>query len=753
MYSEKVSNEVLWNLQKTPEVLKQLPKGLTRFSVKECREFVDYTNYLINEDLYKSASKRGIRAVRKLYEEGTLFKSDAHKQKFFSPDIQARVLNERLISKWDANYWQDRYYLIKNVEGLYVPFDPLPAQRIWRRMRADLNEKHLPIKFLDLKGRQQGDTTDKQGMVQHRIQFFPDTEALIASRDQDSTDKMSRKLTESLHRQPFWLKPEFESFETGNGYRFDNGSFLDLGWGTAEYLGKGQTPMVCHISEIASFKYPYKSLENALFKGMHETEWLLQFLEGTAEARDDYFHKKCKEVIAQMAKGTTSWVFNFIAWFFRRDFYPTESYIKARSTAFNNWTPRPETIAMAKVAENSVKSWKYAREELGSNWQMDREQMFYYEIEREQAENENKLAEFLSQMPTTFDEAFQHAGKTLYNVQLIEDYSAKARSVIPEVYKLKGDPSEVSPALWPDADEILPNGNIIEIVCDWNGGIPASTFELIQIKFDGWDTFDPVNKFLIWEHPKRGFNYGGCVDTSDGLGRDISDDMVINVTRIGTPEYKDKQVCEFASPEIPLASFWPFPLVILTYYSQFTDPQILSTIECNFGYELQNALINRGYWNQYKRLDDSSPYQDQSKVQKYGFWTDKASRPALIAHFHAFFIGKHYEIYSIMLISEVRDLQKVRKPNTELGIAADKILGKKDNRVLAAAINLYAIHRSEIAGHEQKSWEERRRIENNIVDIKVFKGLDYERDIGGIDVDFNQEEFEELNEMEEDFVF
>lgn len=752
MYSEKVSNQILGEIQKT------LPFQLQRYSVKECRQFVEYIDEeLINLDLYKSASKRGIRAVKNIIDDGTIFKSFAHQQVYLSNEIQSRIENERLLCKWDANYWQDRYYLIKNIKGIYVPYSPLPAQRIWRRMRADLNEKKLPLNFLDLKGRQQGDTTDKQGMIEHRLQFFPDTDALIASKEEKDTGKMSMKLIESFNRQPFWLKPELESFQTGDAYRFDNGSFLDLGWGTQEFLGKGQTPMICHLSEIASFKYPKSAIENALMRAMHETEWQMKFLEGTAETRDDWFHNKVKEVISQMQRGETSWVFNFIAWFFRRDLYPTDTWMLGRNVAFANWIPKVETIAMAKMAENAVKSWKYAREELGSNWQMDREQMFYYELEYQQAEKEDRLAEFLSQMPTTVDQAFQHAGKTLYKIQLIEDYSQKAHKLIPEVYKLRGDPSEISPQYWPEPDEILEGGKTIEIICNWNSAIPASIFYLVQIKFDGWDTFDPINKFLIWEHPRSDFDYGQSVDTSDGLGRELSDDAIINITRIGTAESRDKQVLEFASPEIPLGSMWPFTLVSATYYSNSKASQILVTIECNKGFELQNAIIQRGWWNLYKRLDDSSPYQDESKIQKFGFWTDKATRPALVSHFHQFFIGKHYEIYSIILLAEIRDLQKVRKPNSELGFSGEKILGKKDNRVLAAAINLFAIHRREIAGYEKKTWEERIRVEQNIVSIKTFKGFDYEKDFDDDLVDdelgMGINEYEIERNLDEDFSF
>jgi hypothetical protein len=745
MYSRKISDERLSKIQQN------LPFTLQRYSQQECAQFVEYTNYLIDKDVYEAAAKRNIKAIKSIFADGSIFKSKAHRNKYFDKEIQERIQNEQIICKWDANYWQDSYYQIKNHEGIYVPYSPLPGQRIWRRIRSDLNFKRLPIKLLDLKGRQQGDTTEKQGLLLQRLSFVPDADCIIASKMDKDTGIMINKLLAGLDRQPFWMRPFYEQYTTGEGYRFDNGSFIDLGYGTQESLGKGQTPTACHLSEIALFKHPESAIDNALFNAMHESEWLLQFLEGTAEARDDWFHKKVKEVIADMARGTTTWYFNFIPWFVRRDLFPTPTYIRGRTEAFTNWIPKPETLAMTKVAENWVKSWKYAREELGSNWKMDKEQMFYYEIERDHAERTDKLAEFLSQKPTTVDEAFQHAGKTLYNINLIQSYERSALAKIPEVYKLKGDPTEVSPNYWPNPNEILEDGKVIEVTCRWNDGIPSSIFQLIQIRFDGWDNFDPTNKFIIWEHPKFGFDYSGAVDTSDGLGASISDNSVININRIGTAEFRDKQVCEFSSPEIPLGSMWPFVLCILTYYSRYTNSQILSCIECNKGYELQNALINRGYRNHYKRLDESSPYQDESRIQKYGFWTDRRSRPELIGHFNTFFLGRHYEIYSPMLLSEVRDLQKVRKPNNELGFSGDKIVGKKDDRILAAAINLYASHRREIAGHERKSWESRNKNEENIIDIKSFKGLEYEQSFEENKLDFGY--YNDELEDDEDFAF
>jgi hypothetical protein len=174
---------------------------------------------------------------------------------------------------------------------------------------------------------------------------------------------------------------------------------------------------------------------------------------------------------------------------------------------------------------------------------------------------------------------------------------------------------------------------------------------------------------------------------------------------------------------------------------------------------MQTAMFNRGWWNFYERLKEDALYEDETKVHKFGWWTDTRTRPAILGLFHTFFIGKHYEIKSPLLVGEVRDLQKVRRANSELGFSNDKITGKNDNRVMAAAICLFISHHREINGFEQKSWESRNAEANSIVDIKVFSGFEYEKDFTDGDTytdewfrDNNLEDFAILGD-DEDFGF
>lgn len=687
------------------KIQKALKLKLIEYSIKESLERKSAIDSLINLDLYKETSRLGKKNVK------IEFKSKRAEAEFNSPIVQSYIQNELLLCKWNCNYWMDRYYWISDIEGRWTLFSPLPAQKINRKVRSKLEFLKRAIRRLCLKARQQGETTDAQGVVQHRIQFHDNTRSLIASKSEDDTNKMSQKIMKSMERQPFWLRPQLLRFDTGNYFEFENDSYLDLGWGTQKSLGRGGTYQVNHISEIASFKYPYSAIDSALGLATHETIWMLQTLEGTAEGRDDYLHELWKETISGMEKGISSLYATFFPYYLRRDIYPTETWIQGRREGFLNWIPKQETIIHARKAENNVRTNSYLREELGSNWKMDKEVMFFYEISKEAAIKRNELPKFLQEMPADAEEAFQHAGKTIYPIELITFYSDSAQSKTPDVYKIRGDSAEISPDFFPLESEIDSRKKIIQIKVKLDSEIPTSYYELVPIKFNGWNDFDPINKFLIWEHPKSKFEYGAFIDPSDGMGKGNSDDAVFNITRKGTIEQKDKQVLEFASPDLPQLKMWPFILPLISYFS--LKEQLLLTIEINKGYELQNLLWARGWNNMFKRYDEGKKGQELAKIKNYGLYTSPRTREQLVTFFNSFVLGKHYEINSLFLIQEMKDLQKIRSISPIYHIQKDKISGKKDNRFIAAAGNLYALHRDEILGFEKASWENRILNENH----------------------------------------
>lgn len=729
MYHPDVTNNYLSQL--TPSVIinegkkneKELLFELTYHSNKEVDEMSAHLNSLIDLDLYNSTKETSnvkISLKRSLNEDELIW-----------------IENERIICKWDCNYFQDHYYKILDEKGQWKQFSPLVPQRVNRRIRARLQKARRAINKWTVKARQQGETTDSQGVELHRINYFPDVKSLISSKDSDSTAKMADMFIGAMNKLPWWNRTHYKRFNTGEEYEFDNGSLLDLGWGTQTSIGRGRTPVIAHCSEIPFYKDPKKALEEALFNAMHESEWMMFLGEGTAEVRGDYYHLKTKEIIEGMEAGTTSFVFCFHPWCARRDLFPTETYMRARSDAFERWSPSTETLAHANKLRNWVLNNEDYREVFKeewktSDWHLDREQMFYYEIEKAAAIKKNMLHAFLKEKPSDPEEAFQNAGESLYPIQTIIKISDRAQKVTPDVYKLRGDPNEINPLLFPTEDERDFSKPLINIIAGWNTSLPKFHYQLLPIHFKGWDNFNPQNKILIWEHPQSGVTYGMSCDDSDGLGINQSDDAVFEIAKKGTVEYPDKQVCEFVSAELPPMNLRPFGLALATYYSP--DEQLLLVPETNKSTEFLNGMQNVGWENIYRRSQTDRADKDFVISNLMGFKTNPANRRALVAHFNSFIIGDFVELYSMMLIQELKDLVKKRTPTPILGELNEKILagrGKSDNRFMAFAILMYALHRDEIIGLEQAAWQQRVKTENSVVILKEWQGSELDK----IDVD------------------
>jgi hypothetical protein len=420
-----------------------------------------------------------------------------------------------------------------------------------------------------------------------------------------------------------------------------------------------------------------------------------------------------------MEDGTSSLYASFIPWPLRDDIYPTDTWIRGRSRAFSNYKPSIEMLAYARKIENYIRTNPDLSAICGSNWVMPLEQIFFYEISYKEAESRGELYLFLQEMPGTPEEMFQTSGMSVYPLHVIGHYDAKCYEIIPEVYKIKGASTEISPEFWPKPDEILDNGKVIEIKPRWADS-DRSFYELVQIKFNGWDRFDYKNKIIIWEHPLKQFKYGLGNDNSDGLGEKISDDAGFEIIRKGTVHHKDKQVCEFATPDMSPGRIWPIIHALGTYYSP--NEQLLLAIERNKGgSEVVTNLVNRGWGNLY--VSPNKRGLESIDASILGFDTTSRTRPLIQNFLSDFLIGKWVDIYSNEFLKELKNLRKKTRND---GIV--KYHGDKDNRFMMLAIVLYCLHENEILGYQKATWEKRKLEEESAFNPPRFRGYDVQRE-------------------------
>jgi hypothetical protein len=720
MYCQEIINNNLEKIQPT-----FIWKGKTykfklhEYSSIEIDRAIDALNNYINLPLYLETRMQSGNKC-KIYlknEDRPLTNDDLPK------DAIQFITNERIFNTLSCWHFMENYYLISDITNTFVKYKPTKPQLVWKNIAGKLEKQGRAIRELRGKARQTTSSTDAQGKILQRLITIPDVKSMIASYEDKPSMILSQMILDAYERLPYWAKPKISNFETGSYFKFENGSLLNISYGTREMLTTGTTPTVSLCSEISKYKYPEQSIEASLIRSMHESENLLQIFESTADGDDDdnYFKKKWNETIKSMESGTTSLYASFVPWPMRDDIYPTKTWLRGRSSAFEKYTPSIEILQYAKKIENYIKGNPDLREVMGSNWVMPKEQMFFYEISRDEADRDGTLYLFLQEMPGTPEEMFQNSARPIYSIQIIEHHEANCYEKIPEVYKARGPEVEIDPQFWPQPDEIMDNGKIIQIKPKWAEFV-KSEYELVQIKFNGWHNFAPNNKFLIWEHPKFNERYGAGLDNSDGLGEKLSDNAAIQGLKAGTIKTKDEQVFEFVSPDLNPARIWPFLYLIGTYYSP--EEQCLLVIELNKGgIEAQNNIVQRGWSNLHKIIDPTQLGKDNSNVLKYGFETNTRTRILLQNFFNQFFIGKHVNIRSLKLMQEIRNLKKKLRLDGNL-----KLHGSSDNRWLAFMIILYCLHEDEILGFQKAGWEERIKAESNEIIVHTFNQNNYFKD-------------------------
>jgi hypothetical protein len=318
------------------------------------------------------------------------------------------------------------------------------------------------------------------------------------------------------------------------------------------------------------------------------------------------------------------------------------------------------------MAAEYVKQNRYLNRYLGSNWTMPIEQIWYYECERQSAITENRLNKFLQEMPANDDEAFQSSNITVFDTETLNFYRTNTRTQpLWGVFGMRGPIQFIPARLQPSEILIDTTKAPIPIQCDVGGGITI-TFELVPLKFNGWDyetdsVKGSIDKIYVWEPPIEGFEYGFGCDTGDGIDKDRT---CIEGVRKYSLEGPTKQILEFASGHMNALDSWPFLLAIGTWYSvrdrhgYIQQPRM--AIECQgHGDVVQNVLrlmnwTNFHPWND-RKVDDRKV--ELNKFHKMGVFTNFYYRRAMIEMIVKSLRDGEVEISSPLFVKEMQSLE------------------------------------------------------------------------------------------------
>jgi hypothetical protein len=617
-----------------------------------------------------------------------------------TPEESRRIRHEKLRCTADFVYYLERYCYINDWSGQVALFKRNVAQKLVLEKWGELELAGFAIMMLQLKARQLGVSTLTELAVGHRVQFYPDVNAAVASARPTQSLKMAKMMETAWDRQPFWLLPkrsrrsvskvpgllEFSgmnsavSIEHGNQF---NG------------LSRGTTPTVVHLSEIAEYKDPEGLIEASLLRAIHETPWVFVVLEGTADGIDDYLHKKWKRVKEDWSRQRSRMCPIFLPWYVGFDIYPTPAWLRKQPIPAD-WVPSEMVQLHAERAAMYVDKNDMLRNLLGKGWLMPREQMWYYEAEYQSAKDQKILNKFLSEMPADDMEAFQSAGRSAFDHEVIQIYSNDVGRKAPwGCFGIVAHEDLIPRRFHPTPLEVDLGLPSIPVTTAWNSG-EAFRFDLVPVRFQGWSDWNPDARLIVFDPPDETAEYGAGIDGAHGLG-DEGDGCVIEVLRKGTIRSAPKQVAEFWSKWISSYNLWPFAAAILSLYSPKVGGgyrQAKAVIEvAGLGEAIQLELRKRGWNNFHQRVSLDSKRINEADSHKLGWSMNHVVRPMMVDMLMTALNEQWVEIGSQYFVDEMRTIEQMVNGKE---IAARR--GAHDDRFMGLGMVLASMHQLELEG-------------------------------------------------------
>lgn len=625
---------------------------------------------------------------------------DVEQKKLVRPlsgEEQQFIANERTLCALDFHYYS-RYARIIAWNKESIPFTPNVAQSMVMTLWGELEARALAISMMQLKARQLGVSTLTEIAVAHRVQLHPRTNAVVASADPQKSRKMAKMIEYTYEQMPWWLMPtatvnnasvkEFGEIHT---------SLLIQAGNQFTGVARGDTPSVAHLSELCEWPDPEDLVDASLMRAMHDTPDIFLVLESTALGRGNWWHKKWKLSKSEWSKGRARLCPVFLPWFVGTDIYPTQTWLRGRAHLLANWIPEDNTIRHAERARAYVLANPLLFDHLAHNdpnWRMPREQMLYYEIERDAAISQNTLNKFLSEMPADDLEAFQSSNVSSIKSEIILNYREAIQDPL-GVYTIVGPhiaaEHVVSRREWDfDKPPIIVKARELLPRCD-------DIWQLIPLRFHGYSDTDPMLRLFIWEEPEQDESYGLGVDTADGLGLDRS---VIEVTRRDSPTRIDGQCAEFVSDYIRANQLWPMALAVACYYSPYQSrlqkrAHARAAIECKGNGEVvQLEMKKRGWTNFHPWLRyDNRQLVNATSAHKDGVYTNQWFRSQMMDMMLTKIDEQTIDLRSPWLIEEMETLER-----DELKQSIKAASGEHDDRFMALGFIVFSQHVLDVPG-------------------------------------------------------
>jgi hypothetical protein len=267
----------------------------------------------------------------------------------------------------------------------FIPFEFNDAQKIVNAKLDEQLKETGRVRAIILKGRQMGLSTFAVARVFWKSYFNPFNKSVVMAHDAATSDALFTMSKNTISYMSDDFRPEFKK-SNAKEIMFDhNDSGYRLYTAGAPEAGRGTTPTIAHLSEVAFWNHDEKILAG-LFQGISQADGTEVILESTANGVGNEFHRLWKDAV----EGKNEYVPIFVPWFLMTEY--------RRKT--------PEGFELTQDEEI-----------LQKRFNLDNEQIYWRRLKVAEGGSDK----FRQEYPCTAEEAFVVSGSNVFNVEKLNE--------------------------------------------------------------------------------------------------------------------------------------------------------------------------------------------------------------------------------------------------------------------------------------------------------------------------------------------
>ena len=278
--------------------------------------------------------------------------------------------------------------LTKDSSKGFVPFEFNEAQRIVNKKIDEQLKETGRVRAIILKGRQMGLSTFTTARVFWKSYFNAYNKSVVMAHDSATSDALFSMSRNTIANMPEEFRPTFKKSNAKEIMFEHNDSGYRLYTAGSPEAGRGTTPTIAHLSEVAFWTHDEKILAG-LFQGISEANGTEVILESTANGVGNEFHRLWKGAV----NGENDYLPIFVPWFLMPEY---------RRTVLD-----PEEFQKT-LTEDEVS--------IQEKHDLDLEQLYWRRLKVA----EGGLSKFRQEYPLTPEEAFQVSGANVFNIEKLQ---------------------------------------------------------------------------------------------------------------------------------------------------------------------------------------------------------------------------------------------------------------------------------------------------------------------------------------------